>query len=608
MAIKERDEVRRQAAALPTDPGVYRFLDASGKVIYVGKAKNLRRRVASYFMDSVSHPPKVRIMVRHIRRIVHTVVGSEADALLLENNMIKSLRPRYNILLKDDKTYPWIVVRNEDFPRVESTRRLVRDGSRYFGPYASVTMQKAILEMLRGVYQLRTCTLDLSPKAIARGKYSVCLQYHIGNCRGPCEGRQSQQDYDQSIEMVTRILRGDVRPAAAWLRERMEKAAAELDFETAARYKTRLDLLQNYHSRSVLVSSRLGDLDVFSLVQDESVGAAFCNMTRIVGGAVVNSFTAEFSLGADDTPGEILTHAITQITENITRGMAREVIVPFLPEQALFPDTEFTVPKRGEKLDLLEFSAKGARLARLEKLKNIEAREPSRHADRIMETMRRDLRLDREPRHIECFDNSNLQGTNAVAACVVFRDGKPAKKEYRHFNIKTVTGIDDFASMREILTRRYGRLLAEGAELPDLVIVDGGKGQLSAAYGVLLDLGLADRIPIIGLAKRIEEIFYPGDPMPYYLDRNSETLKVVMHLRDEAHRFGITFHRQKRSKAAIRTRLEQIPGIGPESVAKLLRRFRSASGVQKATLEELTEAVGRARAENVVEFFKKETS
>ncbi len=598
-----KEDVKCQAAALPGDPGVYRFRDADDVVIYVGKAKNLRKRVMSYFVDAAGHTAKVRLMVRHIRRIEYTVVGSEADAFLLENNMIKNLRPRYNILLKDDKTYPWIVIRNEPCPRIESTRRLVRDGSRYYGPYSSVSMQKGLLEMLHGVYQLRTCRLDLSPAAVARGKYNVCLQYHIGNCRGPCEGLQSREDYDRSVEMAAHILRGDVRPAAAWLREQMAAAAAELDFETAARYKHRLDLLQNYTSRSVVVSSRLTDLDVFSLLTDPDTSTAYCNMTRIVSGAVVNSFTAEFSLGADEDPITILTHAIRQIAENLSGGLAREVVVPFMPAEALFPGVTFTVPKRGEKLDLLEFSAKGARLARLEKLKNIEARDPGRRVERLMEVMQRDLRLARQPRHIECFDNSNLQGTNAVAACVVFRDGKPAKREYRHFNIKTVVGPDDFASMREVLTRRYGRLLDEGAELPDLIVVDGGKGQLSAAYGVLCELGLETKIAIIGLAKRIEEVFYPHDPMPYYLDRNGETLKVIMHLRDEAHRFGITFHRRKRSKAAIRSRLEEIPGVGPATIEKLLKRFRTVSGIRNAPHGQLAETVGNRRAAEIEKFF-----
>ncbi|MDR2885883.1 MAG: excinuclease ABC subunit UvrC [Rikenellaceae bacterium] len=603
MAVKDTDEVKKQAAALPLDPGVYRFLDASGTVIYVGKAKSLRRRVSSYFVDAAGHAAKVRVMVRHIRRIEYTVVPTEADALLLENNMIKNLRPRYNILLKDDKTYPWIVVKGEPFPRVESTRRMVRDGSRYFGPYASGIMQKQMLEMVHGVFQIRTCALNLAPAAIARGKYSVCLQYHIGNCKAPCVGKQSQQDYDQAVDMVVRALKGDIRPAAEHLRAQMRAAADALDFEQAARYKTRLERLQNHHNRSVVVSNRLTDLDVFSLVSDPDTATAFVNMTRIADGAVVNSFTAEFSLGADDDPTAILTRAITQITENLSDGLAREVVVPFMPEEKLFPGTTFTVPKRGEKLELLEFSAKGARLAKIEKLKNIEARNPERRTDRIMETMKRELRLKHEPRHIECFDNSNLQGTNAVASCVVFRDGKPSKKEYRHFNIKTVVGIDDFASMREILTRRYSRLLEEGADLPDLVVVDGGKGQLSAAYGVFKTLGLLDRIELIGLAKRLEEVFYPGDSMPYYMEKGGETLRVMVQLRDEAHRFGITFHRQKRSKAAIRSRLEEIPGIGPGSIQKLLKTFRTVSAIRVADEPALTAVVGASRAAAIKTFF-----
>ncbi len=591
--------MRSRAANLPVDPGVYRFKDASGQVIYVGKAKNLRRRVSSYFLDLAAHTPKVRVMVRHIRAIEHTVVGSEQDALLLENNMIKSLRPRYNILLKDDKSYPWITIRKESFPRVESTRRLVRDGSRYFGPYSSGIMQKAVLEMLHGAFPLRTCTLNLDEKLIARGKYSVCLQYHIGNCLGPCVSRQSEADYDQQIERITQILRGDMRPTTAWLTRQMLQAAEAMDFESADRYKKRIELLDNYRSKSVIVSSLLTDLDVFAMVADEQMGSAFVNMTRIVSGAVVSSFTAEFSLGADDDPPTILSRAMLQIAENISQGLAHEVVVPFEPQAALFPEVRFTIPKRGEKVQLLEFAARGARLARLEKLKNIEAKDPSRFVDRVMETLRKDLRLKVQPRHIECFDNSNLHGTNAVAACVVFRDGRPSKKEYRHFNIKSVVGIDDFASMREVLTRRYSRLLAEGADLPDLIVVDGGKGQLSAAVAVLKELGLDDRIAVIGLAKRIEEVFYPDDPMPYYLDRNSESLKIIMHLRDEAHRFGITFHRQKRSKAAIHTSLEKIPGIGPGSIQKLLRHFKTAKAVRAASLEELEQVVGRAKAEAI---------
>ncbi len=607
MSAETREKLKEQVALLPLLPGVYQFLNREGVVIYVGKAKSLRKRVSSYFLDSRDHTPKVRVLVRQIAEIRHIVVATEADALLLENNLIKSLQPRYNILLKDDKTYPWIVIRNEPFPRVESTRRMVRDGSRYFGPYASVMMQKSILEMIRGVYQLRTCSLNLSPEAIARGKYGVCLEYHIGNCKGPCVGRQSEEEYRHDIDLIISMLSGDMRTTRNFLEKQMHAEAQKMNFELAARYKTRLQLLENYQSKSVIVSSTLSNLDVFSLLTDE--GVAYCNFVRIKAGAVVNTFTAEFSLGAEEDEASIFTHAIRQMSERISGELAQEVVVPFLPETSLFPDVEFTVPKRGDKLKLLEFSQRSAKIYRLEKLKNIEIKDPARHSRRIVEALQRELRLPEPPRHIECFDNSNLQGTNPVASCVVFRDGKPSRKEYRHFNIKTVVGPDDFASMREIIGRRYRRLLEEGAELPQLIIVDGGKGQLSSAYGVLKELGLEKRIPIIGLAKRIEEVFYPNDPEPYYLDRTGEPLKVIMHLRDEAHRFGITFHRHKRSLAFIKSELESIPGLGSVSVTKLLRQFKTVSAIRKASEKQLAETIGLSRAKAVRTFYeKKETS
>lgn len=602
MSVETREKLKEQVALLPLSPGVYQFLNRDGVVIYVGKAKSLRKRVSSYFLDSRDHTPKVRVLVRQIAEIRHIVVATEADALLLENNMIKSLQPRYNILLKDDKTYPWIVIRNEPFPRVESTRRMVRDGSRYFGPYASVMMQKSVLEMIRGVYQLRTCSLNLSPEAIARGKYGVCLEYHIGNCKGPCVGRQSEEEYRHDIDLIVSMLGGDMRATRSFLEKQMHAEAEKMNFEVAARYKMRLQLLENYQSKSVIVSSTLSDLDVFSLLMDD--GVAYCNFVRIKAGAVVNTFTAEFSLGAEEDQVSIFTHAIRQMSERISGELAREVVVPFLPEISLFPGVEFTVPKRGDKLKLLEFSQRSAKIYRLEKLKNIEIKDPARHSRRIVEALQRELRLPEPPRHIECFDNSNLQGTNPVASCVVFRDGKPSRKEYRHFNVKTVVGPDDFASMREIVGRRYRRLLDEGAELPQLIIVDGGKGQLSSAYGVLKELGLEKRIPIIGLAKRIEEVFYPNDPEPYYLDRTGEPLKVIMHLRDEAHRFGITFHRHKRSLAFIKSELESIPGLGSVSVTRLLRRFKTVSAIRKASEEQLAEVVGLSRAKAVRAFYE----
>ena len=593
--------LKEQVAALPLDPGVYQYLDKSGTVIYVGKAKSLRRRVASYFVESKEHSAKVRALVRQIAEIRHIVVGSESDALLLENSLIKTLQPRYNILLKDDKTYPWIVIRNEPFPRVESTRRVVRDGSQYFGPYASISMQRSVLEFLREVYTLRTCRLNLAPEQIARGRYEVCLQYNLGNCKGPCVGRQTREEYDEDIARISATLRGDLRSTRSWLERQMTEAAAELRFEAAARYKSRLAALENYSSKSVIVNSSLFTLDVFSLLIDDD--AAYCNFVRIVNGAVTGTFTSQLSLGVESEPRQVLTQAIQQISEHIAGRLAREVVVPFLPDVELFEGITFTVPKRGDKLKLLEFSEKGARIYRAEQLKNLEIRNPERHTERLMEALRRELHLERQPRHIECFDNSNLQGTNPVAACVVFRDGRPSKREYRHFNVKTVVGADDFATMREIVRRRYTRLMEEGGDLPDLIVVDGGKGQLSSAYSVLVELGLEKRIPIVGLAERLEEIFFPFDPNPYYLNRTGEPLKVITHLRDEAHRFGITFHRQKRSKVFIVSELEQIKGIGSASIEDLLRKFRTVARVRRATIEELTEVVGLSRARKVFDHF-----
>ena len=596
------DRLRAEVAALPLLPGVYQFLDRNGTIIYVGKAKSLRKRVSSYFVQSKEHSAKVRVLVKQIEAIQHIVVNSEQDALLLENSLIKTHQPRYNILLKDDKTYPWIVLRRENFPRVESTRIVRHDGSQYFGPYGSVSMQRSILEFIREVVPLRTCKLNLAAQAIARGKYGVCLQYHLGNCKGPCIGAQSEEEYAELTEMVRSVLKGDLRPVRHYLEQNMREAAEALRFEQAQRFKQRLEALENYQSRSVIVSAKIVDCDIFSLLEDDDV--AYCNFIRLRNGSIVALHTVRLTTGVDASREDMLSAAIQYIVENISHDLSREVIVPFVPSAAmLFDKVVFTVPKRGEKAELLEFSLKSARIYRAEQMKNLEIKNPERHTERLMNAMQRELHLDRQPRHIECFDNSNLQGTNPVASCVVFRDGRPSRKEYRHFNVKTVVGPDDFASMREIVYRRYSRLLEEGAELPDLIIVDGGKGQLSSAYEVLCALGIEKRVPIVGLAKRIEEVFYPNDPMPYYLSRTGEPLKVVCHIRDEAHRFGITFHRQKRSKAFINSELEQIDGIGAKSLNALLKRFKTVSKVREASLAELSEVVGEARARKIVEYF-----
>ena len=607
MGGTENNSLREQVALLPLSPGVYQFLDRSGTIIYVGKAKSLRKRVSSYFVQSKEHSPKVRVLVKQIAAIRHIVVGSETDALLLENSLIKTLQPRYNILLKDDKTYPWIVVRREHFPRVQSTRTLTRDGSQYFGPYGSVMMQHSVLDFIREVVPLRTCKLNLDPGAIARGKYTVCLQYHLGNCKGPCVGRQSEEEYGRLLEMVVSVLKGDLRPVRQYLEGEMARAAAELKFELAQRYKQRLDALDNYAGKSVIVSAKIVDVDVFSLLPDDDV--AWCNFVRIRHGSIVGVSTVKLSTGVGGDERDMLTLAIQHIVEHIAGGeLAREVIVPFLPSTTLlFDGVTFTVPKRGEKLELLEFSQKSARIFRAEQLKNLEIKNPERYADRLMNAMQKELRLDRQPRHIECFDNSNLQGSHPVASCVVFRDGKPTRKEYRHFNIKTVEGPDDYASMREVVFRRYTRLMAEGAELPDLIIADGGKGQMGVIHEVLERLGLD--IPIAGLAKddrhRTAELLCGFPPLLVGIRPTSPLFHFLSQIQEEVHRFAIAFHRQKRSKAFIHSELEQIEGIGDKTVQTLLRHFRTVEKVRAANIEELSALVGPAKAKKIKAFFEK---
>ncbi|MFI3304913.1 MAG: excinuclease ABC subunit UvrC [Rikenellaceae bacterium] len=597
--------IRDQVSALPLDPGVYQFLNSNGEVIYVGKAKSLRRRVSSYFLDSKDHTSKVRLLVRQIHHIEHIVVGSEGDALLLENSLIKELQPKYNILLKDDKSYPWIVVTKERFPRVYSTRRLLRDGSQYFGPYSSRATQRTILDFIRDVVPLRTCKLNLSSSAIAAGRYTTCLQFHLGNCLAPCVGGQSEEEYQQSIELVVSVLKGDLRPVRAHITSEMERAAEELKFEQAQRFKERLTALDNYSHRSVIVSSKIVDIDVFSLISVEDE-VAYCNFVRIRHGSIVGVYTVQLTTGLNNDRATLLSHAIQQILERTEQSLAREVIVEELPAAApIFDRITFTIPKRGEKLDLLKFSLRSCRIYRAEQKKRAEIEDPSNNCDEIMASMKSDLMLKREPRHIECFDNSNLQGTNPVAACVVFRDGKPSTSEYRHFNIKSVVGADDFASMREVVRRRYQRMIDSGDELPDLIVVDGGKGQLSSAYSVLCDLGIERKVAIVGLAKRIEEVFYPNDPLPYYLNRFSYTLKIICHLRDEAHRFGITFHRKKRSLELLNSELDNIKGIGSNSSEKLLQKFGSIKNIATATEQELAQTIGASRAKTVYSYFER---
>ena len=603
MAENDKISLKEQVAMLPMSAGCYLFENSKGEVIYVGKAKHLRNRVRSYFVESRDHSAKVRVMVRQIASMRHIVVDSETDALLLENSLIKTLQPRYNILLKDDKSYPWIAVTSEQFSRVLSTRQIVRDGSQYYGPYGSISAQRAVLDFIREALPLRSCRQSMSEESISKAKHSACLQFHLGNCKAPCIGKCSREEYKGYVDIATSVLKGDLRPVRTYLEGEMMRAAEELRFEVAARYKSRLDALERYASRSVIVSAKMGDMDIFSLLVDDD--EAYCNFLRVRNGSITAVHTATISVGVESDEREIMTLGIQHIKENIVGELSREVLVSHLPYEELFEGVKFSVPQRGEKHDLLEFSLRSAKSTRAERLKNLEIHNPARHTDRLMEAMRRELRLVKEPRHIECFDNSNLQGTNPVASCVVFRDGKPSRKEYRHFNIKTVVGADDFASMREILTRRYSRLLEEGAELPDLIVVDGGKGQLSSAYAVLQDLGIAERVPIVGLAKRLEEVFYPNDPMPYYLSRTGEPLKVICHIRDEAHRFGITHHRNRRSKNFIKTGLEGIEGVGEKSTTALLRHFRTLANIRNASLEEIAKIVGKSKAQKVVEHLSK---
>lgn len=584
---------------LPNQPGVYQYLNEEGVVIYVGKAKDLKKRVSSYFTSRKYESKKLLVLVRKIRDIKHIVVATESDALLLENTLIKKLQPKYNINLKDDKTYPWIAVKNEAFPRVFSTRRYVKDGTRYFGPYTSVTLLRTLLELVKQIYPLRTCNLLLDENSISRGKYKACLEYHIGNCKAPCISNQNTEDYTNSIKEIVEILKGNLGEVLDLLEEKMKNAAADYRFEEAQQIKQKMLLLKNYQSKSVVVGTNVSNIDVFSMVNDAST--AFVNFMRVNKGMVVQSHNFEIKLQIEEEKESILSFVIAEMHERLG-FISREVIVPFLPDQVL-PNVSFTIPQRGDKMKLLELSERNAKMFRLEKMKQLEKVDPDRHAERILETMRKDLHLDDLPAHIECFDNSNIQGTNPVAACVVFKNTRPSKKDYRHFNVKTVVGPDDFASMKEIVFRRYKRLLDEGEPLPSLIVIDGGKGQLSAAVSSLKELNLIHRIPIVGLAKRMEEIYFPNDPVPLYLDKNSESLKVLMHIRDEAHRFGITFHRKKRSDSFIQSEIKSIPGIGEKTAMELYTKFKTVKKMREASLEDLATVVGNHRAKIIADYF-----
>ncbi|WP_300949196.1 excinuclease ABC subunit UvrC [uncultured Duncaniella sp.] len=583
--------LEEKISILPDTPGVYMYYDSEGTVIYVGKAKNLKRRVSSYF-NRTHDSLRTNLLVRAIADMSYIVVPTEQDALNLEASMIKEHQPRYNVLLKDDKSYPWIVVTNEPFPRVFMTRQRIKDGSKYYGPYTDAGSARATLDLVRHLYRIRSCRHLITPDYVKAGKGRLCLDYHLKRCGGCCTGLVSSEEYCSDIDRVRAILRGDVSELLDYLRGEMEMLSSELRFEEAQVLKEQYDLIRRYQAKSVIVSQTIGDVDVFG-VHDED-DEAYINYMHIRHGAVVKSVTLEYRRRLDETVPQLLAYAMAEISE--TLGVVYdEVVVAEMPDCEM-PDIRFSIPRRGDKAKLLEVSQKNARQHRVDKVKTIEKRDPSARTDRILERMRTDFRLSELPRHIECFDNSNIQGTNPVASCVVFKDAKPSKKDYRHFNIRTVEGPDDFASMKEVLTRRYSRLVNEGQPLPQLIVVDGGKGQLSAAVEALDDMGLRGTIAVVGIAKRLEEIYFPGDSIPLYIDKNSESLRVVQQLRDEAHRFGITHHRNRRSKGQAVSELDSIKGVGEKTRTALLSRFRSVKRLREADLDAIAEVVGPAKA------------
>ncbi|MCW0481467.1 excinuclease ABC subunit UvrC [Gaoshiqia sediminis] len=593
------DHLKELVSVLPDQPGIYQYFDNAGRIIYVGKAKNLKKRVSSYFSKNHDNR-KTALLVRNIYDIKHLVVETEEDALLLENNLIKKYQPRYNIRLKDDKTYPWIVVKNERFPRVFQTRNVYRDGSAYFGPYTSVLAVRTLLDLFKRLYKLRNCKFNLSKENVESGKLKVCLEYHIGNCLGPCEGLQEETAYNQYIDEIKDILKGNISGVIKYLREMMKKLSDDYRFEEANQVKEKLVILEKFQNRSTVVSSTITDVDVFGI--DVVEKSAFINYLKVINGAIVQTYTTEIKKALDETPEELLEYAVADIRQKIYSN-ARELLVPFKPSIKL-ENVIFRVPVKGDKKKLLDLSVRNAKYYRLEKEKQLALAKPLKSTDRILETMKKDLQLKELPVRIECFDNSNLQGTNPVAACVVFKNGKPAKREYRHFNVKTVEGPNDFASMEEIVYRRYKRQMDERNPLPQLIVIDGGKGQLGMALNALEKLGLRGKIAIIGIAKKLEEIFFPGDSVPLYLDKNSETLKVIQQARDEAHRFGITFHRQKRSKNFIKSELEEIPGIGEKTIQLLLREFKSLENLKKQPYDTVAAQIGDSRATKIFDYFK----
>ena len=591
------EDLKIKLKTIPEQPGVYQYFDATGVIIYIGKAKNLKKRVSSYF-NKTQDNAKTRILVRKIEEIKYIVVASDIDALLLENSLIKKYQPKYNIQLKDDKTYPWICIKKEPFPRVFSTRRVVKDGSSYFGPYPNVKVVSTLLELIKELFQLRSCALDLSPNKVNAHRYKVCLEYHIGNCHAPCIGKQSESDYQQMVHQIESILKGQLHLVTQYLKSEMLNFSTLYRFEDAQRIKEQLQLLENYRSKSTIVSPKIEAVDVITGIQDEK--SFFVNYLVISNGTIIHALTLEIARKLEETLEEVITHALLNFRERFT-STSKEVLTEI--ELGDFPDFKCVVPQIGDKKHLIELSLRNTKFYKLEKLKHEKITDPEKHSTRILERLKLDLRLKELPVHIECFDNSNIQGTNAVSACVVFKNAKPSKKDYRHFNVKTVEGPDDFATMEEVVYRRYARLLNENQSLPNLVIIDGGKGQLGAALKALERLDLRGKLPIIGIAKRLEELFFPGDQYPLYLDKRSESLKLIQQLRNEAHRFGITHHRNKRSTAAFQSELQQIPGIGEKTFELLMKTFKSISMIQSASKEELEKVVGLAKAQIIRGYF-----
>ena len=595
-------DVRDKVKLFPHSPGVYRYYDSEGNVIYVGKAKDLHKRVAQYFVPAERLTRKTAVMVSKIADAEYTVVESESDALLLENNLIKQYKPRYNILLKDSKTYPWICVSGGNFPKVFLTRKMVRDGSRYFGPYSSVVHARNLVEFFHSIYPLRTCKLNITSDAILHHKYRPCLNYHIGKCKGCCVGGISQKEYNDNIDEIISLLRGGGRDIIQHYKLLMQEAAMNMEFEKAQIYKEKMQSLEQHYSKSVIVNTTIGDTDVFSLVIDGA--EAFGNYMRIKGGAVVQSLNLGFKLMIEEEQEAVLAMFIGEIQSKFGR-LSREVIVPFMPDMEI-ENVEFRVPVRGERLSLLELSARNAKEMRFNALKQQEHTDPDAYRNMVLESLRKQIGMDVLPEHIECFDNSNTQGTNPVSACVVFRGGVPSKKDYRHFKVKTVVGVNDYATMKEVVNRRYSRMLQENPDdLPQLIVIDGGKGQLGFAYEALYELGLTEKLTVIALAERMEEVYRVGDPYPMFIDRNSPALKLLQHIRDEAHRFGITFHRKLRSKTQIESALRTIKGVGEKTEQRLLLRFGSVARIAAASVDDVAELVGRQLAETILEQLNK---